>query len=725
MDNIKDYLSGVDHHPTVEAIVDILEARIQNTDRSFFRNIAVYHMGVCASSMRAEVVSRAFGKHTINTYNIALGQSGVGKGFSMNLMEEHIMAGFRNRFKSSTMPYLTEQNIAKLSSIRAANNDTTEEDETTALNRQNKRLGHYRFVFDGGHESAIKDMRDKLLIANCGALNYQVDEIGSNLDKSADSMTVYLELYDSGKIKKKLLKNSSENESFEELEGTSPSNALLFGAPDDIFAGGKTEDNFYSFLRIGYARRCLFALANDLPDNEDEDINALYDRMEQTMANFENTPLVDKFTELADVDYINWQVTMPRETGILHLKYKKLCERRAKKIGHNQGDHIGQTEMKHRHSRALKVAGIYAFTDKCSVMAPEHYKAAMKLVEESGEALAKILNRDMAHQRLAKYIAKSEAPLTYAEMREQLPYMPKTLGGSKEIMLLATAYGYKNNIVIKKTFSDGVEFYTGDSLQEVDLEKLTVSYSTEFAEGYKSDEAPFEKMELLTKANGMNWCNHTFLENYRNKLNVQSGFDFIVLDIDTTARIELVQEVLQKFKYFLYTTKSHTEQEHRFRVIIPMNFRLELAREEFKEFMQGVLDWLPFEVDKGVKEPERKWRANPHAKTFFNANPDAVLFDILPFIPKTSRNETHIKEQKQLQDMDGLERWFAQEWGEGVRNNLMLRFTMCLADQGMDYHEVEQRVLAFNKSLPNSLGADELRDTVLKTAASRMSQQAA
>lgn len=717
--DIDEYLDGVDHHPVLEQVVDIVTARIQNDDRPFFRNLAIYHMGVCASSMRASVDSEVFGQSPVNVFNIALGSSGVGKGFCTRLMEDHIMKGFRKRFLDVTMPELREQNVNRMASSRAGRKGTEEDAEIELLEKQIRECGAYQFAFDGGHESAIKQLRQGIQIANCGALNLVVDEIGSNLEKSADPMKVYLELYDRGQIKDKLLKNSADNTRYDPLDQDTPANALLFGAPDDIFAGGPTEDNFYNFLRNGYGRRTLFALAREQDAQEDADIVGLYDEMANHLQQFVNTPLVDIFTDLADTSRINWTISMPRSVGIQCLAYKKHCEFRAKKMGHNQGDHIGPTEMRHRHSRAIKIAGIYAFVDGASTMLETHFKAAVKLMEESGNAFGKILNRPMAHQRLAHYIADSETSLTYAEMREQLPYMPKTMGGTKEIMTLATAYGYKNNIVIKKTFDDGVDFFTGESLAETDLDGLIISHSDQMAKDYYVDLAPFDQLDMLAQAPNRHFCNHSFKANYRNKDNVLPGFNCIIFDVDGSISLEGACDLMKEFTFVAYTTKSHTEEVNRFRMIIPTNYKLEMSRPDYMEFMKAVHDWLPFKLDPGGSEPERKWRTNPHAKVVNNKTDQ--LFDVLPFIPKTTRNEEHMRRQEELKDLDSLERWVAQRWEEGGRNNVMLRYTMCLVDDGMDYDEVRKRTILFNNSMSTPLTEDELLNTVLKTAAQRMS----
>ena len=84
----------------------------------------------------------------------------------------------------------------------------------------------------------MKQLRHKLLLANCGSINLQIDEIGSNLIGSVDVLTLFLELYDQGIVKQKLTKNTAENQRGEELDGKTPTNMLLFGTPAKLLDGG-------------------------------------------------------------------------------------------------------------------------------------------------------------------------------------------------------------------------------------------------------------------------------------------------------------------------------------------------------------------------------------------------------------------------------------------------------------------------------------------------------
>ena len=166
-----------------------------------------------------------------------------------------------------------------------------------------------------------------------------------------------------------------------------------------------------------------------------------------------------------------------------------------------------------------------------------------------------------------------------------------------------------------------------------------------------------------------------------------------------------------------HTTKRHTPDDNRFRLILPMSYELKLDSADYVEFMNNLVQWLPFETDEGTHQRNRKWLSN--SKGAYHYNDGQKLLDVLPFVPKTTKNEQFRKEGAELQSLDNLERWFAQRFAEGNRNNQMIKFALALVDSGMSYPEVETKVIAFNAKISNGLAADELQRTVLVTVAKK------
>lgn len=709
-------LSKVEHHPAISEIVEVLGNKTQNVDKGFFQVEVAYFLGKIASCMRASIITKDRGEVPVNLYAMALATSGFGKGHSVSIMENDFLKGFEQRFMEETFFVKADEHMYQIATTRAVRNGTEQEEEKEKLDREFRATGAYPFTFDSGTAPAVKQLRQKLLLAGGGAINFQMDEIGSNLVNNSEVLTLYLELFDQGRVKQKLTKNTAESQRTEEVGGKTPANMLLFGTPSKLLDGGLTEDQFYDFLETGYARRCIFGYGQHYRPQDTLTPAEIYQRLIQPS----NTAIVDKwayhFEELAAPEKFGWQMEVEDDVAIELIAYKTHCET----ISDALADHedIKKAEMSHRYFKVLKLAGTYAFIDESSIVTMDHLYQAIKLVEESGEAFQLILNREKAYVKLAKYIASVEGEVTHADLLEALPYYKSSQAARNEQMALAVAWGYKKHIIIKKSFIDGIEFFRGESLKETDLEEISVSYSSHWAYNYLHEKVPFDKLHMLTQAPGMHWTNHQFAKGHRAEENVVPGFNAIVVDVDGSISLDMAHELLKEYKFMTYTTKRHTDQENRFRLIMPINYILNLDSAEYKEFMNGVLKWLPFASDDSANQRSKKWESFDGGSYHYN---DGTLFDALDFIPKTSRNEQHRAQHQALESLDNIERWFAQRMAEGNRNNHMIRYAMALRDNGLDFLEVQNQIKSFNRKLANPLPEDELDSTVLVSVAKKYS----
>ena len=221
------------YHPMSEKLVSILQAKAQNSNPLFFRVVTAFYLGLVAAHMRASIKGWV-GKDNIpiNVYSLALSPSGTGKGLSTTTIENEVLGQFKEVFLERTFPICSDMNLEQLAVKRANRSGTAMEDELAKVQKDFISLGSLLFSFDSATSPAIKQMRQKLLMANCGAANLIVDEIGANLSASVEPLTTYLELYDKGLVKEKLTKSTSDNVRFEKLSGATPANTLLFGTPD-------------------------------------------------------------------------------------------------------------------------------------------------------------------------------------------------------------------------------------------------------------------------------------------------------------------------------------------------------------------------------------------------------------------------------------------------------------------------------------------------------------
>lgn len=703
-------LASVDYNPTSEHLVDILCKKTQNPNPLFFRVLVAYYFSKIASTMRCSIQTMDRGKIPVNAYVINLAPSGYGKGHSTNILEEEVLKPFKDKFIEEVYPVVSQRNLARLAVKRSIKKGTQEEVELQRVQAEFERSGTYVFSFDSGTTPAVKQMRHMLLMSGAGSINLEIDEIGSNLLGNVEVLNTFLELFDVGKIKQKLTKNTAENTRGEEIDGRTPTNLLLFGTPAKIFDGGKTESEFISFQETGYARRCIFGYSKIPPRKKDTSARDILNSIIAGNTDQYINTLASQIEQLASEDNFELVLDVSEDVTLLILEYKLKCETLAADMPEH--DEIKKAELSHRYFKALKLAGAYAFIEGYSEITEDHLYASIKLIEDSGKAFNEMLSRDKNYVKLAQYIASCGTEVTQVDLVEALPCYRGSVSQKQELMTMAIAWGYKNNIVIKKSFNDGIEFMRGETLKITNLDKLTLSYSDDIATGYETVSAPFSQLHKLTTNDGLHWCNHGFLDQHRREENAIPGFNVIVLDIDDGTSIATAQMLLQDYTYHMYTTKRHTDAENRFRIVIPISHELKLDAAEYKEFMKNLFEWLPFKPDTQTNQRARKWLSND-GQYWYN---EAELLDALQFIPKTSKNEERQAKMLDMQSLDNVERWFLANTGAGNRSNQLIKYALMLVDSGMDIALVTDKVLNLNNKLADKLDELEIRTTIMQSA---------
>ena len=705
------------HHPMSEKLVNVLCEQTESTNPSFFRLLVAYYFGLVASMMRASIKTLDRGEIPINLYAMNLATSGAGKGHSTNIMEDRVIHLFRERFRDETFALLAADNLPKLAVKRANRKSVDPDEELARVQKEFDQQGNLLFSFSEATAPAVKQMRHKLLMADAGSLNFQMDEVGSYLGANQEVLVTFLELYDVGSIKPKLTKNSSENIRGEEIVGRTPTNMMLFGTPSSLLDGGKTEQEFYDMLEAGYARRCFFGYSRDYTKNLDRTPEQVFAQLTQVNSNTVLDEIADHLEALSDMINVRKSLVMSKDVSMILIEYKLKCEREA--ALYPEHEQIKKAEISHRYFKALKLAGAYAFIDDVPEVTEAHLYAGIKMAEESGQAFHKLLTRDKPYVKLAKFISTVKREITQADLVEELPFYRGSLSQRNEMMMLAIAYGYKNNIIIKKSFSDGIEFLRGETLKESDLSKMVISYSTDITTDYRNETPAFDQLYKLTQAQGMHWVAHHLNGGYRNEENCIEGFNLAVIDVDGGVSMSTAKLLLKGYKYLLYTTKRHTDDENRFRIILPLNYELAMDAKDYKEFMANVYEWLPFEVDKATNQRSRKWLSHDG---HYEYN-EGELLDALPFIPKTSKNEERKMLMDSQQSMDNLERWVINNIGDGNRNNMLLRFGMILVDAGFGFEEIRTKVVSLNEKIPDKLDEAEIMSTVMVSVMKAISKR--
>lgn len=698
-------------HPLSERIVQLLCEKTHNKNEQFFRTIVPFYFGLMASSMRAVITGYQTNQDIpINIYALCLSPSGSGKGNSTSFMEASFLVGFKNRFINETMPNHALEQLEQEALRRSSRNDTDPRDEFVEVSKEYSLIGSYYPVFDSATAPAIKQQRYKILLAGCGSLNFICDEIGSNLLDQKEVLNVFLELYDLGLVKDKLTKNTKDNTRLSHMEGTTPANMLMFGAPSKTLDGGKTEEYLFEMLETGYARRCLFSYSTSV-EKVDLSVDDLVAQMLNSSTIAEVEDLRDKFAELADPSRLNQQINLPVDQLKQLLTYKKSCETKAKSM--KEGDELKRTELEHRYFKVLKLAGLYAWLENRDI-SKEDVEQAIALVELSGKEFFRMATKEQSHVKLAHYIANQPNRISLSDLSLNLPYWKGSKQYKDEMLSLAIAYGYQNNIIIRKEVEDDIIFYSGEALAETDMNKLIISTSSHQADGYDEQVITWNEIHELGEEDGFSWTNHWFVDSHRSEQNVIEGFNLLVLDVDSGYPLTAALKLFEGLTAMVYTTKRHTEEDNRYRIILPMSHILNLNKDDYKVFMANVIEDLPFQVDEQANQRSRKWLTNKGAVYLLEGD----LFNVLPYIPKTKKNEARVQKRNSL-EMDSLEAWFTQS-PVGNRNNMLYRYACVLMEQGLELQQIVERVKALNEKLDTPLESQELQNTVISSIARRL-----
>ena len=594
------------------------------------------------------------------------------------------------------------------------------------LDKEFKSYGAFKFSFSEATTPAIKQFRNKLILAKAGSVNLQIDEIGFNLDKNYEPLVAFLELYDKGLIKDKLTKNTETATRYQELVGKTPTNLLMFGTPTKLLDGGAIEEKFFELLEAGYARRSFFASSNKTSTITEFTPEELYKRLTEVNQDAEIKKISGQLVRLCQIGLIGSVISVPEPVAIELLTYRIDCEQRAQEIPEHKD--VYRAELAHRYFKALKLAAAYTFLRGSLDMSIDDLHQAIKFAEDSGESLRQMLERERPYERLAKFIGSLNGKeVTQVDLTTNLPFYKGSAATKNELMNMAIAYGYVNNILIKRTFRDNVELFTGESLKETNLNKIICAYSDSFADDYENVEMDWYKdFDALLPEGNYNWTNHYSSNGHRSEKDMVEGFNCIVLDVDGGISLQAVQNLLSDYEYIIHTTKRHQminengQVVDRFRIIMPTNYVLKLDSDEYKQFMKNVAQWCPFDLDEQTFQRSRKWACTFNTTIYKNSG---QLFDVLPFIPRTSREAEYNKSQMSLQNLTAIERWFAFRMEDGARNNTFAKYGFMLLDNGFTPTEILNKLFELNNKIANPLEPSELETTVFISIKNRYTEK--
>ena len=171
----------MDYHPFTEKIVDAMQKKIPAAPKHMFRCLLAYFFCKAASTMRTDIITDVRGTIPVNAFLFNLAPSGIGKNYSVNIIEKNILDGFKKIFLEQVLPIIAEENLNNIATQRAYAANEDPDSMLTGVMSEYNSLGQMRFSFKKATAAAIQQLQQKLLMAGAGSMNLEIDEIGLNL----------------------------------------------------------------------------------------------------------------------------------------------------------------------------------------------------------------------------------------------------------------------------------------------------------------------------------------------------------------------------------------------------------------------------------------------------------------------------------------------------------------------------------------------------------------
>lgn len=165
-----------------------------------------------------------------------------------------------------------------------------------------------------------------------------------------------------------------------------------------------------------------------------------------------------------------------------------------------------------------------------------------------------------------------------------------------------------------------------DTEEPESVDTVTVSYSAQNADGFKSVSLTMDKLADLLKSK-FNYSPTTYTGEYRNIENAQEGQTAVVLDFDDGMTLEDAKVKFGGIKSIIATTRNHQKEKNgivcdRFRVVMPCR-PMTLCSASYAELMVTVID--VFGSDPSCKDISRMYYGNPDAEIWMSEGTE--LFD--------------------------------------------------------------------------------------------------
>ncbi len=399
--------------PKSNMIVKELSAIIEsNMSPHMAQGMAVFAMSTFANHMRYKI---EFGENNlvpINAIIFILSHSGSGKTSSERMLRKAFGAGY------------TELEID-------FNKDAIEYARRMEINADKlPRLPFFNKIGTGpGFIKRINEFEKRTI----GTPSLIIDEIANELESNSDTsenIQIIAELFDSGELEDKPLKDSTNQASPIYNMGIT---SLIMGSEASMFDGSDALKLFYKEFITKLGRRCFFIYPVHIPKDNQYTKQSLIDELhEEDSIPYQKIKKMSKFSK----DLIEYRRANLDDNGIVkplkldddarsvYLYYKRYCfELSESKYGSKvmtKEDEIIYLELANRHWKALKLAGVFTVFRGSSEINIDDLREAISFAENMNGYLHNFMNKasELVHEKLASYIRENMVMPTSHELKK-------------------------------------------------------------------------------------------------------------------------------------------------------------------------------------------------------------------------------------------------------------------------------------------------------------------
>lgn len=675
-------------------MIDIMTKLLAGEDneddiKRYARLVSLYGVASIANSIRTQVIIPTDNEPMpINLFAVGLAGSGISKSKSLNYIKSWIEESWQE------VKQLGNKQMEVLDPFRIEEIQDMTKDGVSVEN-------FYKSITD----ASLTKLLRILDIADYGSVNLIIDEFASVLGRDYELLSSsVLEIFDRGRLSVNLRASSK----VKKADNPIPFCFLGFGSSHLLFeSDGATEKLFMDLLTTGLARRSIFVnvltpinkYSLDIDSGIEADIELVKQTFKKIVKEYDHKTL--SLTDEAKQLYRDTEKDNIELSGSIS-EYKTIQKIYARNI----------------YWLALKLSGIFAVARLHKEVTKEDYQSAVDVVMDSYNDLIGIVNRKEKYEVLVDYLLDKGTTESEYTLTKELPFY-KEIKNKRQFLELAKGYAYDSNITLQIHDKRNITFYSARGKTKTDLTKpLMFSYSADMSEGYYTNtEGTWKDFHKVVSADGLCYSAHSFKNNKRSNETALTGFQLIILDIDGGVDLETAKILFDEYTYLIATTRNHQVEKKgiiadRFRIVLPMEYALDLEADTYTQMMKNLFDDLPIEVDR-LADIGRMYFSSKDCEHWYN---EGRLFNADKYIPYTQEEETYKKESTRLskKNINGISQWVIRNQGIG-RNQSLIKLALLLVDKGFSHSEAKEEISRVNQQFDTPLSQSELERTIFKT----------